>query len=193
MVHLISARRLSQELGAGAVTATQQAYYVVASFVLWLALTYLLIVPPPNPRIWPLPLGLWFYEGILLVLVYIFGVLYCLGKCRVDPKANFLIDFSCLYTPISLTTLIAVWGLFYIYAFFIPWLLRDLRTESPMIVLQIAYSPRFFDLLRFLAVVGTAFLVLIRVAHHMERVSRLRLSANPTVEWDAPQAARPSP
>ena len=193
-LHLLSAERLSKRLSSGEVSPKEQAYYLMASFVLWLVPGYLLITPAPNVQAWSIPFGLWFYEAGTLVLINVFGVLYCLAKCNVEPKKNFLVDFSCLYAPISLTTLVVVWGVFHIYASLIPLWLQTLSFDSPPRLLEFMYSARFFDLMRFLAIVGATFLVMVRIGNYMGRVSKLRLSANPTVAPDAQKsAARGSP
>jgi len=57
-------------------------------------------------------------------------VFYCLARCRVAPKTNFLIDFGCLYAPVSVTTLLIAWGIFHVYASLIPWSLQGLTFES---------------------------------------------------------------
>jgi hypothetical protein len=193
-LHVLSARRLGDQLSSGAVSPKEQAFYLSAGFILWLVPGYLFIVPPPNVRVWLLPFGLWFYEGLVLVMIYVFGVLYCLARCHVEPKKNFLIDFSCLFAPISFTTLVMVWGLFHMYASFIPWWLQGQTFDStPPKWLEFIYSTRIMDLMRFFAVVGTSFFILVRIGNHMERISGLRMSANHTVERDGLQPARSSP
>lgn len=193
-LHLLSAGRLGARLGAGEVSPKEQAFYLSASFVLWLLPGYLPITPAPNVQAWSIPFGLWFYEAGSLVLIYVFGVLYCLARCHVEPKKNFLIDFSCLYVPISLTTLVVAWGIFHIYASLVPIWLQKLSFDSPPRLLELIYSARFFDLMRFLTIVGATFLVLVRIGNHMELVSRFRQSANPTVDFDAQNSdARGSP
>ena len=181
--NLFSAMRLDERLAAGVVSPKEQAFYLLASFILWVMPGYLLIAPAPNVSAWSIPFGLWFYEVGTLVVIYVFGVSYCLARCRVEPKQNFLIDFSCLYFPISLTTLIMAWGAFHIYASLIPIWLQKTSFDSPPRMLELIYSPRFYDLMRFMTVVGTAFLVLLRTGNHMERVSRLRLS-NTNIDSD---------
>ena len=189
-LHLISAQRLGTRLAEGSVSPQEQAVYLSVSFILWLLPGYLLLVPPPNPDVWPLPLGLWFYELGALVLIYVVGVSYCLVRCHVDPKNNFLIDFSCLYAPISLTTLVAVWAAFQAYASLIPIVLRTVEFSEQPRFLELVYSARFFDLMRFLAIVGATFIVLIRIGNHIERVARIRLSANPALNTDAVRPQR---
>jgi hypothetical protein len=36
------------------------------------------------------------------------------------PRANFLVDFSCLYAPVALTTSIVVWTVFHVVATLLP-------------------------------------------------------------------------
>jgi hypothetical protein len=89
---------------------------------------------------------------------------------------------------------VVVWGVFHIYASLIPLWLQTLSFDSPPRLLEFMYSARFFDLMRFLAIVGATFLVMVRIGNYMGRVSKLRLSANPTVTPDAQKsAARGSP
>jgi hypothetical protein len=192
-LHLLSARRLGEKLAADEVSPQEQAFYLAASFVLWILPYYLFVVPPPVGDAWPIPLSLWFYETVTLVVIYIFGVLYCLARCHVEPRWNFLIDFSCLYAPISLTTLVAVWGAFHVYASLAPWILKRVTFETLPGFLVFIYSLRVFDLIRFAAVVGVAFIIFVRIGNCMQHISRLRLSANHTVDADAQPAARGSP
>ena len=189
-LHLISAQRLAILLSEGKVTPQEQSVYLSVSFILWLLPGYLLIQPSPNVEAWSLPLGLWFYELGALILIYVIGIPYCLARCHVEPKKNFLIDFSCLYAPISLTTLVIVWGAFHVYASLIPALLKTMSFAEVPRLLELVYSSRFFDLIRFLAVVGAVFFTLIRIGGHLERISRIRLSANPALNTDAERPQR---
>lgn len=194
-LHLLSAERLSKLLSAGEVSAREQASYLSAGLIVWILPIYLMIAPRPNFSAWPIAYGLWFYEAGALVVIYVLGVHYCLARCRVEPKKNFLIDFSCLYAPISLTTHVIVWSIFSIYASLIPsLLLKQLTFSSPPRLIEFFYSARFIDLMGFLAVISVNFFVLIRIGNYMERISNLRLSANPTVEPDVRESdARGSP
>lgn len=194
VLHLLSARRLGEQLASGDVSPQEQAFYLSASFVLWILPGYLLVIPPSNTDVWPIPFGLWFYEVFALVMIFVFGLLHCLARCHVEPRRNFLVDFSCLYAPISLTTLVFVWGAFHIYASLLPWILQRMMFDSPSRFIEFIYSARFFDLIRFSAIVGANFIVFVRIGNCIENISRLRLSADPTVDPDAQHGdARGSP
>jgi len=137
------------------------------------------------------PVGLWLYEFALLTLFSVFGVFYCLEKCRVDARRNFLIDFLCLSTPVTVTTLAAVWGTFHLFATFLPWWLQLEHLDSRPNWVNLFYSNRFFDLMRFFATVFATFLIFLRVGNHIERVSTLRESANDAVQETFASGASP--
>jgi hypothetical protein len=176
-LHLLSARRLADKLAAGKVSPQEQASYLAISFLLWVLPGYFFVVPQHTFGAWSIPFGLWFYEALALGIVSVGGTFYCLKRCHVEPQRHFLVDFSCLYAPVSLTTLVVVYGLFHIYASLVPWLLRGMTfdMDSPF---QGIYSPRSYDLLRYAAVVGTWFVIFVRIGSHLQRISNLRLDHN---------------
>jgi hypothetical protein len=122
---------------------------------------YLFIFPAPRTTDPQFFLWVWLIELVLLVLFCVAGIAYCLRKCRVDPARNFLVDFSCLNAPVSLTTLAIVWAGFYLLAEAVLPLLGET-------------SSRVYDVLRMLASAGAALIVFVRIGRHMDRVSSLR-------------------
>lgn len=184
-IRLISAKGVGDDLAAGRITAREQSLYLIASFLIWIVPAYLFLFPTPrtnDPHFFWL---VWLIELALLILFCVVGIGYCLGKCRVDPTRHFLVDFSCLNAPISLTTLALVWGGFYIL------------TEPVFALLSGTFpwlaSSRAYDAIRMFASAGAVFIVFLRIGKHMGRVSLIRESANNTVERDARKSgARPS-
>ena len=184
-IRLISAKGVGDDLAAGRITAREQSLYLIASFLIWIVPAYLFLFPAPrtnDPYFFWL---VWLIELALLILFCVVGIGYCLGKCRVDPTRHFLVDFSCLNAPISLTTLTIVWGGFYIL------------TEPVFALLSGTFpwlaSSRAYDAIRMFASAGAVFIVFTRIGKHMNRVSLIRESANNTVERDARKSgARPS-
>ena len=159
-IRLISARRTGDDLAAGRVTARDQSLYLVASFLVWIIPAYLFLFPSPrtsDPQFFWL---VWLIELALLILFCVVGIGYCLGKCRVDPTRHFLVDFSCLNAPVSITTLTIVWAAFYVLTETVPWLA----------------SSRAYDITRLIASTGAVFIVFMRIGRHMDRVSLIRES-----------------
>ena len=184
-VRLISAKGVGDDLAAGRITAREQSLYLIASFLIWIVPAYLFLFPTPRtnePQFFWL---VWLIELVFLILFCVVGIGYCLAKCRVDPTRHFLVDFSCLNAPISLTTLTIVWGSFYIL------------TEPVFALLSGTFpwltSSRPYDVIRMFASAGAVFIVFMRIGRHMNRVSLIRESAHNTVERDARKSgARPS-
>lgn len=181
-IRLVSAKAVGDDLAAGRITAKEQSLYLIASFLIWLIPTYLFVFPAPRTSDPQFFWGLWLIELAFLILFCSVGIGFCLRKCRVDPTRNFLVDFSCLNAPISLTTLAVVWGGFY------------LLTEMVFALLSgMTLTARTYDVIRAFASAGAVLIVFLRIAKHMNRVSLVRESANYAVEGDARKGGvRPS-
>jgi len=164
-IRLSSAKAVGNDLAAGRITAGDQSLYLTASFLIWMIPAYLFLFPAPRTIDPDFFWGIWLTELAFLVLFCIVGIGFCLRQCRVDPTRNFLVDFSCLNAPISLTTLTLVWGGFY------------LLTAGAVLLLGEMPS-RAYDVIRMLASAGAVFMVFLRIGKHMNRVSLLRESAN---------------
>ena len=177
-LHWLSATNLDVKLAAGRVTPREQALYLATGFIVWLIPGYLFVTPSLSPDDPKWFFGLWFYEFAMIVLTTFAGAFYCLRKCHVDPKRNFLIDFSCLYLPVSVTTLAVTWGTFHaLVALRGPWLLLLERAfDRPPQLLSALASVRFFELLRFFAIVGSNFAAFYRIGRHMGKIAELRQS-----------------
>jgi hypothetical protein len=185
-LRLINAKGAGDDLAAGRITAREQSLYLIASFLIWIIPAYLFLFPTPRTDDPEFFWAVWLIELALLILFCVVGIGFCLGRCRVDPTRHFLVDFSCLNAPISLTTLSIVWGGFYIL------------TEPVFALLSGTFtwltSSRTYDIVRATASAGAVFIVFLRIGKHMNRVSLIRESANSTVERAfRKSSARPSP
>lgn len=172
-IRLISAKGVDDDLAAGRITAREQSLYLIASFLIWIIPAYLFLFPTPRTDDFHFFWAVWLIELAFLVLFCVVGIGFCLGKCRVDPTRHFLVDFSCLNAPISLTTLTIVWGGFYILTEPVFALLSG---TFPWLRSSLAY-----DIVRMIASAGAVFIVFLRIGRHMNRVSLIRESAK-TVE-----------
>jgi hypothetical protein len=169
-IRLVSASGVGNDLAAGRIGAREQSLYLIASFLIWIVPAYLLLFPTPRTEDFHFFWSAWLIELAFLVLFCVLGIGFCLGKCRVDPVRNFLVDFSCLNAPVSLTTLFVVWGGFYVLT-------------GPVFALlggtfHWLASPRAHDVARLFASAGAALIVFLRIGRHMNRVSLLRESTN---------------
>ncbi len=179
-IHILSANGLVQDLAANRVTPQQQAVYLILNFCVWIVPSYLYLFPAPTTtEVQSFFWSAWLIEMFLLVLICITGVNLCLRKCRVDPRKNFLVDFNCLSIPVTITTLIVIWGVFHLFTTLPAWLLvQGTVANDSLWWLPWLQSSRIYDVMRLLASVGVVFIMFLRIGEHMERLSRIRESAN---------------
>lgn len=174
-IRLFSAKQVGDDLAAGRVTAEEQSLYLTASFLIWMIPAYLFLFPAPRTNDPEFFWAIWLIELAFLVLFCIVGIGFCLRKCRVDPTRHFLVDFSCLNAPVSLTTLTIVWGGFYLLTEGVFSLLGAMTSQQePSPWFQSLTSSRAYDVIRMFASAGAVFLVFLRIGKHMNRVSVLR-------------------
>lgn len=190
-MRLISAKGVGDDLAAGRITPGEQSLYLIASFLIWMIPAYLYLFPAPRTSDPEFFWGIWLIELAFLVLFCIVGIGFCLRNCRVDPARHFLVDFSCLNAPVSLTTLTIVWAAFYLLTEALLPLLGAMTSEQTGS--RWLTSSRAYDVIRMLASACAAFIVFLRIGRHMNRVSLLRASADHGAETDARKGgARPA-
>ena len=183
-IHIFSANGLVQDLAADRVTPQQQAVYLILNFGVWIVPSYLFLFPAPTTTEVPSFFwSAWLIEMFLLVIICITGVNSCLRKCRIDPRKNFLVDFTCLSIPVTIVTLILLWGVFHLFTTWPAWLLIQGAVSNDSVGwLPWLQSSRIYDVMRLLASVGVVFIVFLRIGEQMERLSRIRESANHGVQ-----------
>ena len=186
-LHLVSARRLAHRLAEGRVSAQEQAAYLTAAALLLVFESYLFVVPPPATDKSQWYWAMYIYEGLAFVVLYAVGYFYCLKRCLVEPNRNFMIDFSCLFAPVAITTLVITWATFHAITKGYVALVEAFPSDAWH---GVWFSAEFFDVLRFVAYVGSMAVIFLRVAHHMLYTSRLRVAANNAFHSDGSRAAR---
>lgn len=169
-LHLLSARRVSDELAAGTVAPGEQAGYLAASFVAWLIPYYFSVSVAEISTDTRFVFGLYWMEFAMLVLINIVGPFYCLRQCRVDPARHFMVDFSCLWAPATIVVLTVTWAAFHAIAWALPRVLGSIADYRAATY----FTFRLYDVARWLTVVGQVFLIYLVVGAYMRRTSDLR-------------------
>jgi hypothetical protein len=178
--HLLRTSRVANDLAAGNVAPPEQAGYLIVSFLAWTLPFYLYLIPSPVSNDPVFFSWMWLIEFLLVVAIFVTGVNYCLRKCRVNARANFMIDFSCLYSPVAITTSIVVWGTFHLLTTLPAWMLaRAGSGQETLRALPWLSSAYAYDVLRLVFYIAATLVIFWRVSEHMERVSGLRQSARP--------------
>ena len=164
--HLFRTGEVVKDLAAGRVSPREQAGYLIVSFLAWTVPFYLYLIPPPVSADPVFFSWMWLIEFVVVVAIFVAGVRYCLRKCRVDARANFVIDFSCLYSPVALSTSIVIWGTFHLLITLPAWM-------------ALSWPPSAYahDIVRLGFYLAAILAIFWRVGAHMERLSELRQSA----------------
>ncbi|NJN05491.1 MAG: hypothetical protein HC814_02585 [Rhodobacteraceae bacterium] len=198
VLHPFSARKLGDRLARAEVTAPEQAFYLAGSSVVALPFIFLFLIPSPielEPS-WFFPI--WFGEFLVLLVVSIAGVIYCLRRCWIAPARHFLIEFSCLYFPVWVTTFPIAWALFWVVAFgsldLLDLWMNYSPPDGPMPSWRLVFATNeFSDVLRLLTIMSAETVLFYRIGQQMERISQFRESANPTIDADRYPASFHSP
>jgi hypothetical protein len=108
-MHLFRTAPLVKKLAAKQVSPQQRAEYLLTSFVVFSLFYYAaIVVPSAGP--WT---AISLLEGLAVVLVTMVGIVGAFDSSGGKSNPDFVADFTCLYVPISVTTLCAFWGVYW--------------------------------------------------------------------------------
>jgi len=148
-MRLFNAKRLAQELSRKEVGVKARGYYLAASFLMFIAFDY-----PGLRSANPLWSWLSIYEAIVCVVIVIVGFAKAYEAAGGDSNPDFVVEFSCLYVPVSITTILIVWGGYWGIVIGFKETIMALTDSHLQIAVNLSrIGGDFFDLLTFLAVV----------------------------------------
>jgi hypothetical protein len=107
-LHFLSAAKLSEDLVQERLSLRDKAYYVLGGSIFGIILSYSTLTFANASRTW---LGL--YELLLLLFITVYGFERCYNASSGDNNKSFISDFVCLAVPISVTTTIVAWGVYW--------------------------------------------------------------------------------
>lgn len=123
-MHLLRTTHLVTQLSRRAVSNEERAKYLLASFLVFNVVYYSgLAVGTAAP--WSMPSVI---EAIAVVLINVVGVVKGFDASGGKENPDFVVEFTCLYVPVSITTVATVWGCY--------WALRLGFHESIMALAQ---------------------------------------------------------
>jgi hypothetical protein len=173
-MHLFRTRPVVIALASDAISAEQRAYYLLAGFLLWNVAFYSGLVTSGTMP-WSFP---YIAEFLALVVVNVFGVVATFDASGGKSNKQYVIDFTCLYVPVSITTLLGFWGVY--------WLLQLGFREAIMLLAQSgvqfalnmsALGFDAFSLLAFAATVGSQAVTYYRLTKLLNQVHAARSEA----------------
>lgn len=171
-MHLLRTAPLVDALSHRAVSAEERAMYLLASFVVFNAIYYSGLAASSAPLWSPAS----FIEAAAIILVNVLGVVKTFDASGGKSNPDYVAEFTCLYVPVSITTYLGVWGVY--------WLLRVGFQESLVALsesnLQFAINlsnmgADFFVLLTFMANVLALAITYIRINRLLAHVQQAKL------------------
>ena len=132
-LHFLSAAKLSADLAQEHLTPRDKAYYMLAGSIFGIILSYSTLTLGNSSRTW---LGL--FEFLLLLLITAYGFERCYNASNGDNNKSFISDFVCLALPISVTTTIVAWGIYwggwYLYQYVVTVISFESQPSAKLLV-----------------------------------------------------------
>jgi hypothetical protein len=120
-MHLFRATPLVAPLAKREVGGREQGWYLLASFLAFSIPGYAGLMPSSGPGYsWAIGFEAWFYVAIAT-----FGVITARDAAGGESNRDFITEFTCLYVPVAITTLVPVWGAYWL----LVWQLQDQLAE----------------------------------------------------------------
>ena len=148
--HWVSPRLLAAKLRREEISNREVAYFMLGNFVLGTAIYYSGLTWANDP--WT-ALSLW--EGLLVLVVVVFGMVHCFEAAGGDSNSRFAAQFNCLAFPITLWTSLIAWSLFWMLTWaYRRWATSLVSPNSDMADVYVHVLGRFGWLVTTIAVVG---------------------------------------
>jgi hypothetical protein len=167
-MHFFRAGPLVRELAEDSLTAQQRASYLLASFLIFNVAYYSGFMASGTVP-WTPP---YFAEAAAVVLINIIGVVKAFDASGGHKNKQFISDFTCLYVPVSVVTLLAVWGAY--------WLLRVAFSASLQAFAEsdlqfaINLSQLGFDIFSFIGLTATLTLLVVTYVRLCSLLAKVR-------------------
>ena len=173
-IRILNAGRLAEELGAGQVTPTEKGYYLLAGFVMWTIVNYLGIAQAS--KLWTLFSVI---EGIGVTGITVIGFSYAFQAAGGDENRDFVAQFSCLYLPVSVTTILSVWAFYWAVVLGLRESIFALSISHLQFALNLArIGATVFDLLSAISALLVQGITFYRITKLFDVVRAQRSSAN---------------
>ena len=158
-IHLFNAKKVAEEIRKNEIGSRARGHYLLASFLLFTILSYAGLTAS-NP-LWS---WLSIYEGVVVVVITVFGIAKAYEAAGGDSSRDFVVEFTCLSVPVYITTMMLVWSIHWGIVFGLREFITALSTSRSQFAVNLAYiGGDFFGLLIFLAAVLVQLVSLYRI------------------------------
>lgn len=173
-MHIFRTRPLVRKLGERAVGPEEQAQYLLVSFLLFNVAYYSGLVLT-TAAAWTLMSVL---EAVLIMFINVVGILKTFDASGGKANPDFLVEFTCLYVPVSITTLLGVWGAYWAITLGFREALIALSHSHFQFAMNLSrLGTDLFGFLTLAANVGLLGITYIRLSKLLARVRRAKAGA----------------
>jgi hypothetical protein len=176
-MHVLSTRRLLEDLARGRVSQRDKAYYLLVGWLLYVVIGYSTLVFANQGRTW---LGL--LEAFMIVVIAVLGIQSCYEASGGDNNKHFVVDFTCLLVPLTIKVYVAVWGTYWLFAWGYH-AMHGATFESERSAYMVAFLSRHAGwFMTLIAVLVTQAALFLRMRVHMAALADLRETSNPLMQ-----------
>ncbi|MES2952863.1 MAG: hypothetical protein V4858_30400, partial [Pseudomonadota bacterium] len=169
-MHLFRTQPLIAKLARGQVSNAEKAYYLLASFLMFTVAYYTGLVS--SNATWTLPSTL---EGIAIGVITVIGVVKSFDASGGEESSDFVAQFTCLYVPITITTMLVVWSVFWGVLFgFRESLIAMSESHMQFAINLSRLHADMFNFVTFVAVVAVQGITFYRMTRCLNEVRELR-------------------
>jgi len=169
-IHPFSAKQVAAELRRSEITPKSKQHYLILSFVIFTVFYYSgLIIGQPT---WT-----WMsvYEGVAVLVIQVFGVAKAYEASGSEENSDFIAEFTCLYVPVSITTVGAIWTCFWIIMFvFRETIIGFAETNHQLAINLASIGGDVANLFTFLSNILVQIVIYRRIAKHLGNIRRER-------------------
>jgi hypothetical protein len=103
-IRIFNARKVADDISKNVISPKEKAYYLLGTFLLFIPFYY-------SGFVYSNPLWSWLsiYEAIVIIFITVVGLNKTYEAAGADSNQNFVTEFTCLYVPVSITTIFLVW------------------------------------------------------------------------------------
>ena len=173
-MHLFRTQPLVEQLAVGAIGSEERAKYLLGSFLLFNLVYYSgFAVSTASP--WTLVSVL---EGLLMMGINVLGIVKTFDASGGKANPDFVAEFTCLYVPVSITTVLAVWGTYWALSMgFREGLIALSQSHFQFAMNLSSIGTDFLGFLTFAANVGVLAITYLRLTNLLLQVRRVKSDA----------------
>lgn len=175
-MHLLRTTPLIDKLATGSLSGEQRAKYLMASFLVFTCAYYTGWVAGGAP-LWSIPSVV---EALAIALITVVGIVKTFDAAGGDSNKSYIVDFTCLYVPVSITTLLGVWGAYWMIVVVFSESLNALSQSHMQFAINLSrLGSDIFGFLTFLAATGVQAVIFYRLTRLLRAVHLARQASLP--------------